>query len=168
MSSMPSLPSLTGTLGLLSLIAFSCSVCAAAEPARTFPVGTYRQNGTCIKLVQGKTDLTSSCKPFVGVVAWDDDRPRFVFSHGAEAWFFVASGPAVYARGNTIATYPVSHVYDTSVNADMLLEGECVVVILEGRQEISCTTWRQKEREEIAWEANFHGSGVWVFIPPKR
>jgi hypothetical protein len=134
------------------------------QPRRTFPVGTYRQNGNCTKLTQGHIDRTSTCSPYVGVLSLEDDRPQFMFSReDGSAWFFVSSGPPVFSENNSVAVYPVSHIFDTETKAIFQLQGECKIAIGDHTEEIMCTTWREKERQKVAWMATFRGEGIWLY-----
>ena len=160
-------PRLIPFCGLLFLTTAAIGVNATAQqPRRTFPVGIYRQDGSCTKLVQGPIDRTAECSSFLGVVSFEDDRPQFIFARSdGGAWFFVSSGPATYSEDNSVATYPISQIFDQDTKAMYPLEGECVIRIEDHTESVDCTTWREKERRQVAWQGLFKGDGVWVYKP---
>lgn len=141
----------------------------AAEPevpAQKFSPGFYRQDGSCIRLLENGKDVTSSCLPNVGVWAKEDDRPRFRFTQNSgNSWFFVSSGPAAYSNGNRVATYPISEMLDVFSKNFVQYAGECVVSMGGGKEEIRCTTWKDKERTTVAWEGIVVGNGFWLYKP---
>lgn len=135
-------------------------------PALTFSKGFYRQEGSCTKLVENGKDITNGCLPTIGVWVEKDDYPRFRFTQtSGNSWFFISSGTATYSNGNRVATYPVSEMLDTFSKSFVQHKGECVVSMGGGKEEIRCTTWKDKERTIVAWEGIFIGNGFWIHKP---
>jgi hypothetical protein len=154
---------------VLLLLVVTLSEGMAAEPdvpALTFSKGFYRQEGSCTRLVENGKDVTNSCLSNIGVWANEDDRPRFRFAQtSGNSWFFISSGPAAYSNGNRVATYPVAEMVDMYSKRFVLYAGECVISMGGGKEEIRCTTWKDKERTTVAWEGVFVGNGFWLMKP---
>jgi hypothetical protein len=138
---------------------------SALQPM-VFKKGNYRQDGKCTKLIQDKNDITPFCNTFIGVIALEDNKPRFTFSlQNGDFWAFTASGPATYSNGNRVAIYPVSHIYQKSSTLSILYAGECKLSMDPPYENIDCMTWADKNRTQEAWKASFVGNGSWRYKP---
>jgi hypothetical protein len=144
-------------------LALGISADAAGQAnRRIFTEGTYRQNGTCAKLVWSGKDLTAQCEPFFLVVARQRDLPRFTFMLGASrSYIFLASRSAEFLDDGRTISYAVARVVDLEARRQRDVVGECRLVVGERNHEAHCIAWQDASRTQLAAEARFLGDGTW-------
>jgi hypothetical protein len=136
---------------------------ASAEERLPLSKGMYRLQGVCTRMNHWLSNETGVCANRLGIDATDPALPQFIFPRtNGGGWIFVTSKPAVLTQGGNLATYQVSSILDMTVKRGFAYEGECVLDMNSPNTSLTCTLWKDEERQHVSWDAQFT-SGIWEF-----
>jgi hypothetical protein len=150
------------TILILAAHCFGAST-ASAEERLPLSKGMYRLQGVCTRMNHWSSNETGVCANRLGIDATDPALPQFIFPRtNGGGWIFVTSKPAVLTQGGNLATYQVSSILDMTVKRGFAYEGECVLDMNSPNTSLTCTLWKDEERQHVSWDAQFT-SGIWEF-----